>query len=280
MLVLDQENVRKYLPDRKAETHKGDYGRVLLICGSCGYTGAPYLAAMGALRCGAGMVYLGVPESIYEIEAVKLTEPIVFPLPDRGGVLCEDALTEIGKMLPNMDAVLIGPGLGKSTGAEAVVCYLAQQAVCPLILDADGINLMTGHKDILRGRTGATIITPHEGEFVRLTGESIENRVDAAVKLAEDLGLIVVLKGHGTLITDGTTIYRNPTGNPGMAVAGSGDVLAGVITALVGQGIDPIISAACGAWIHGTAGDLCAAQIGQYGMIPSDMLRVLPRLLK
>ena len=280
MLVLDHASVLGYLPDRAENSHKGDYGRVLLLCGSRGYTGAAALAAMGALRVGSGLVYLGVPESIYEIEAVKLTEPIVFPLPDHGGKLANAAIPEIDRLLEQMDAVLIGPGCGQSAGVEAAVLHVVKNAKCPVILDADGINLMSMHKDILRGRTGVTVMTPHEGEFIRFTGKSIGNRQKAAMELAADLGVIVVLKGHGTIVSDGVSCYRNPTGNPGMAVGGSGDVLAGMITGLTGQGIDPLISAACGAWLHGAAGDKCAAETGQYGLLPSDMLSVLPRLMK
>ena len=150
----------------------------------------------------------------------------------------------------------------------------------PVVLDADGINLLKPHKDILRGRTGSVIITPHWGEFCRLTGPITECRVEAAAKLARELGVIVLLKGHETVITDGTACYLNTTGNPGMAVGGSGDLLSGMITALLGQGLPPLEAAACGAWLHGAAGDICEKEIGQYGMLPSDMLTVLPRLLK
>jgi NAD(P)H-hydrate epimerase len=232
------------------------------------------------MRCGAGLVYLCVPECIYEIEAVKLTEPIVLPMPHENGMLAAESLEQILPMLTDMDALLIGPGLGRSSAVETVVTELVRLFKGPVILDADGINLMIRHKDILRGRTGITILTPHEGEFARFTGGIPEDRPAAAMQLARDVSSIVVLKGHHTVITDGLRCFTNPTGNPGMAVGGCGDVLAGVITALVGQGVDPLMSAVCGAWIHGAAGDICAEEIGQYGMLPSDMLQVLPRLLK
>lgn len=277
---LDHSGVLRLLPDRAADTHKGDYGKLLLLCGSRGYTGAAALAAMGALRCGAGLVFLGVPESIYSIEAVKLTEPIVFPLPDEEGMLSARASGMISKRLQGMDAVLIGPGLGQGEGCSAAVRQVLEAFPGPVVLDADGINLLKAHKDVLRGRTGPVIITPHQGEFIRMAGSTIGNRVDAAVKLAQELGVIVLLKGHETVITDGSLCYLNTTGNPGMAVGGSGDVLAGMITALLGQGIPPLQAAACGAWLHGAAGDICEREIGQYGMLPSDMLNVLPRLLK
>ena len=279
-MELTHENILSILPDRDICGHKGDFGKILLLCGSRGFTGAAYLAAMGALRSGAGLTFLGVPESIYEIEAVKLNEPVVFPLPDEGGKLSADAVPEILERLPKMDAVLIGPGLGQSAGTLAVVKAVLEYAECPVVLDADGINVAAAHKDILRGRTNPTILTPHAGEFARLGGDSGADRHKAAEAMARELGCILLLKGHNTVITDGQATYINPTGNPGMAVGGSGDVLSGIIVSLLGQGIAPLEAAACGAWLHGAAGDICAEEIGQYGMLPTDMLNVLPRLLK
>ena len=275
---LDENQVAALLPDRSLEAHKGDFGRVLLLCGSRGYTGAAALAAMGALRCGAGLVYLGVPESIYTIEATKLTEPIVFPLPDRDGMLSEDAIPEIRALLPRMDAVLIGCGLGVSEGTLAVLKMVLTEFFGPVIVDADGINLLAEHKDILRGRTGSTILTPHAGEFARLGYGG--DRMISARQAAEELSSILLLKGHQTVITDGNHTYLNLTGNPGMATGGSGDVLAGMITAFVGQGIPVLEATAVAAWLHGRAGDICAEELGQYAMLPSDMLEVLPRLMK
>ncbi len=270
---LSHEQVLSILPDRAENAHKGDFGKLLLLCGSRGYTGAAAMCAMGALRSGAGLVFLGVPESIYAIEAVKLNEPIVFPLPDAGGMLSADAVPDILERLPQMDAVVLGCGLGQSAGTLAVVRAVLEGAACPVVLDADGINLIAAHKDILRGRTGVTILTPHAGEFARL-GEG------TAQQMARDLGCIMLLKGHRTVITDGVRTYINPTGNAGMAVGGSGDVLAGIIGSFLAQGIAPLEAAACAAWVHGAAGDRCAAELGQYGMLPTDMLNALPRLLK
>ena len=277
---LNHELVLSLLPDRNPWGHKGNFGKLLLLCGSRGYTGAAFFAAMGALRAGAGLVFLGVPESIYGIEAVKLNEPVIFPLPDAGGRLSADAVPEILTRLPQMDAVLVGPGLGQSEGSLAVVRAVLEKAECPVVVDADGINVLSAHRDLLRGRKSPTILTPHDGEFARLGGVIGEDRMAAAAALAEELGCVVLLKGHETCITDGTDGYINPTGNPGMAVGGSGDVLAGVITALLGAGLPPLEAAACGAWLHGAAGDRCAAELGQYGMLPTDMLSALPRLMK
>lgn len=277
---LNHELVLSLLPDRNPWGHKGNFGKLLLLCGSRGYTGAAFFAAMGALRSGAGLVFLGVPESIYGIEAVKLNEPVIFPLPDAGGRLSADAVPEILTRLPQMDAVLVGPGLGQSEGTLAVVRAVLENAQCPVVVDADGINVLSAHRDLLRGRKSPTILTPHDGEFARLGGVIGEDRMSAAAALAEELGCTVLLKGHETCIADGTDGYLNPTGNPGMAVGGSGDVLAGVITTLLGAGLPPLEAAACGAWLHGAAGDRCAAELGQYGMLPTDMLSALPRLMK
>ena len=277
---LNHEKVLTILPDRDPWGHKGCYGKILLLCGSRGYTGAAYLAAMGALRSGAGLTFLGVPESIYAIEAVKLSEPVVFPLPDEDGKLSFLAVNEILERLPRMDAVLMGCGLGQSRGTLAVVKAVLENAKCPVVVDADGINVLAEHKDILRGRQAVTILTPHEGEFLRFGGTLGEDRLASAAYFAKQWNCHLVLKGHETCITDGKTHFINKTGNPGMAVGGSGDVLAGIITGLLGQGISPLEAAACGVWLHGAAGDLCAGELGQYGMLPTDMLKVLPRLLK
>ena len=277
---LDHQQVLTILPDRDPWAHKGDFGKILLLCGSRGYTGAAALAAMGALRSGAGLVYLGVPECIYAIEAVKLTESVVFPLPGPEATFSPQAARELPPLLSKMDAVLIGPGLGQSQGALAVLEQVLTGFQGPVVVDADGINLLSEHKNLLRGRTAPTILTPHDGEFIRLAGNLGADRLEAAAGLAEELHSIVVLKGHETLITDGAICYRNHTGNPGMAVGGSGDVLAGVIVSLLGQGIAPLEAAAVGVWLHGAAGDLCQREIGQYGMLPGDMLLTLPRLMK
>lgn len=277
---LNRQSVLSILPERDPFGHKGSFGKVLLLCGSRGFTGAAYLAAMGALRSGAGLVYLGVPESIYAIEAVKLNEPVVFPLPDKEGKLSEEAVPEIRKRLPAMDAVLVGCGLGISEGTLAVVKAVLETAVCPVVMDADGINVLSGHMDILRGRQYPTILTPHDGEFRRVGGSVGDDRMASAGAFASEFGCVLLLKGHRTCITDGQTGYVNGTGNSGMAVGGSGDVLAGILTGLLGQGIEPLKAAACAAWLHGAAGDLCASELGQYAMLPTDMLSALPRLLK
>ena len=279
MNYMEETIIRSLLPVRARETHKGDYGKILLLCGSRGFTGAAALAARGALRTGAGLVYLAVPESIYVIEAVKLTEPVVMPLPDNDGMLCEASMEKIAQLLPRMDAVLFGCGSGIGAGTEAVLAFLLKNAECPLILDADGITLAAKHKDVLRDRKAPTIPTPHDGEFARLAPIDAP-RIEQTMAMAADLGCTLLRKGYRTLITDGKTCWENHTGNPGMATGGSGDVLAGIIASLLGQKVPPREAAAAAAWLHGRAGDLCADTLGEYGMLPGDLVEELPRLLK
>lgn len=279
MIFLNDEKALALIPERKDDSHKGDYGKILLLCGSRGFTGAAALAARGALRSGAGLVYLGVPESIYAIEAVKLDEPVVMPLPDEEGMLAHSACEKIRELLPKMDAVLFGCGSGLGRGPEEVLKRLLAEAKCPLVIDADGITLLARHKHLLRDRQYPTILTPHEGELARLCPPGGEKET-ATMAFARELGVILLRKGHRTLITDGTELYVNHSGNPGMAVGGSGDVLAGIIVSLLGQKVPPLEAAACGAWFHGRAGDLCAERMGQRGLLPTDMVEMLPRLLK
>lgn len=278
--ALDHQKVLSMLPDRPNDSHKGTFGKILLLCGSRGFTGAAALAAMGALRSGVGLTYLAVPESIYEIEAVKLTEPVIFPVDDDNGTYSISGVPQIEDLLTGKDAVLVGPGIGRSDGATAVVRTVLESFSGPVVVDADGINVLSAHKDILRGRTSPTILTPHDGEFQRFGGNLTEDRIRSAAEMATQYSCVVLLKGCRTIITDGMRCYCNHTGNPGMATGGSGDVLSGIIVSLLGQGLPPLEAAACGAWLHGAAGDLCAKEIGQYGMLPSDMVNVLPRLMK
>lgn len=279
-MELNQDQVRSILPNRLQDGHKGQYGKLLLLCGSLGYTGAAALAAMGALRGGAGLVYLGVPNCIYAIEAVKLTEAVVFPLPDKDGALSRKAIPEIRQYLEKVDAVLIGCGLGQSKGTRDILRMVLREYCGPVVLDADAITMVAQQTDWLTRRQFPTILTPHEGEFQRFGIKEEENRIHGAQLAARNLNCIMVRKGYHTVITDGKSTYQNPTGNPGMAVGGSGDVLAGLLVGLLGQGIPPLDAAACAAWIHGAAGDICAQKVGQYGMLPSDILNELPRFLK
>lgn len=278
----DAELIRTILPVRARNSHKGNFGRVLLLCGSLGLSGAAVLAAKAASRTGSGLVYVGVPEAIYPIVAAHCMGEIVFPLAcDDGGQLCLRAREEIARRLQHMDAVLLGPGLGRSEEVAALVTWLLKTCTLSLVLDADGINALENHIDVLRGSTCPVIATPHDGEFIRMGGDPMaSDRIDEARQFAARTGCILLLKGYRTITTDGLNVYLNTTGNPGLAKGGSGDVLAGILTSLLGQGVMPLEAAAAAAWIHGAAGDLCAGEIGEYGMTPEDLLSRIPRLLR
>lgn len=277
----DRRLVKMLLPIRARNTHKGNYGRVLLLCGSVGLSGAAILSAKAASRMGSGLVYLGVPQEIYPIAAAACHSQIVFPLPSENGALCEASFPEIEKRLPGMDAVLLGPGLGRAPQTVCLVRKLLSVIRVPLVLDADGINAFEGNIDILRGSSCPIVLTPHDGEFSRLGGDAnAQDRIAEAMRMADALSAVVLRKGFRTVVTDGCNTYLNETGNPGLACGGSGDVLSGMIVSLLGQHILPLEAAAASAYIHGKAADVCAERLGEYGMIPEDLLTEIPRLLK
>ena len=285
-MVLEAVQIRQLLPVRPRFSHKGDFGRVLLVCGSVGFTGAAALAARAALRTGAGLITVATPRQVWPIVAAKLDEPMVMPMAeDKAGRLSLQAAPALAQLLAKADACLIGPGLGRSEELDALVAALVGEARCPVVLDADGINAMAGHIDRLREAACPLILTPHDGEFLRLSPSAalppadFDTRADRAMMLARQLGAVVLLKGYRTAITDGKRLYRNETGNPGMATGGSGDVLAGMLVSLLGQGLAPLEAAAAAAWLHGAAGDRCAAERGEYGMTPSDLIDAASRLL-
>ena len=272
--------LRKAFPVRKSDTHKGDYGRVLLICGCTEYTGAPVLAARAAQRSGSGLIYLAVPEKIHSIVASKLDFAIVIPLPcDTEGRFSTAALPRLLELLRRMDACLMGPGLGRSFELDQLVSAIISNCEVPLVLDADGLNAVSLHMDVLREAACPIVLTPHEGEFSRLTKDLCPDRVAGAMMLSSDTKCLVLRKGHETIITDGSKIYVNRTGNPGMAAGGSGDVLAGILVSILGRGIDPLDATAAAAWLHGAAGDVCAGKMGEYAMGPSDLIEALQELL-
>lgn len=281
-VITSEDFVDSLLPRRDRNAHKGDFGRVLIVAGSVGYTGAPVLAANAALRTGAGLIFVGTPEAVYPIVAQKLDEPMVFPLPcDGEGRLNTRAVPELVKRLESCDACLVGPGLGRSPAILDVVAAVLSHAACPVILDADGINCLEGNIDVLGQAKGPVILTPHDGEFRRLGGDPApDKRYESARALARRWGVTVLLKGHRTLSVGPDELYLNPTGNPGMATGGSGDVLAGILLALLGQGLPPAKAAAAAAWLHGAVGDYCAEAWGERGMTPTDMIANLHLFLK
>lgn len=277
--LVTNEMVR--LPRRERDSHKGDYGKLLIVAGSEGYTGAPVFAAEGALRSGAGLVYLGVPRDVYPMVATRCSSAMPFPLPDDTEQLVERARS--------CDVVLAGPGMGRSPRAQQIVFRLMEDIEGPLVLDADGLNALEGQTQRLRARTGLTVLTPHDGEFARLAGCSLplNDRVEQAAELAQETGCVVVLKGHETLTVDPQgRVWRNTTGNPGMAKGGSGDILAGMIASLMGQKqLTGCVSCpgelvAWAVYLHGAAGDAAAAQYGEYGMLPDDTLAAVAGVLQ
>lgn len=282
--VIDGGLVRSWLPRRPADGHKGDFGKILVVGGSTGYTGAPVLCARGALRSGAGLVSLAVPETIYPIIAAKCDEAMPSPLPaGEDGRLSEEALVSLLGALAGKDAALIGPGLGQNPGLDSLVCQVLSTVNFPMVVDADGINALSRHMDVLDARRDCpTILTPHDGEFVRLGGDlSSGDRLGAARTFAQAHGCLLVLKGHRTIVAlPNGECFVNTTGNSGMAKGGSGDVLGGILLSLLGQGMNPVRAAVCAVWLHGQAGDLAAADKGEYGMLPSDLVEQIPYAIK
>lgn len=269
------------LPPRKQDGHKGDFGKVLVVGGSAGFTGAPFLTASAAARSGCGLVYLGVPESIWQVEAAKCISAMPFPLADRRGALSHRALPELLERLDGCDVLALGPGLGRPASARILALELLRQTEKPVVLDADGINALEGHIDILDSRRGrVTILTPHDGEFARIGGDlSRGDRTGAARAFAREHGCVLVLKGHRT-VTAGPegNVLVNTTGNSGLAKGGSGDVLTGLIASLLAQGASPVMAAAGGVWIHGRAGDLAAETQTEYCLTPEDVIAAFPRV--
>lgn len=277
---IEKELASSWLPVRPEDGHKGTFGKVYTVGGSIGLTGAPVLAARAAARTGSGLVYLGVPQPVYPIIAAMCLETMPSPLPVHEGCISSEAFFRILDRMNTCDAGLIGPGLGRTRELSCLVCCLLEQVSTPLVLDADALHAIHEKKKVLkeRGQKGlVTILTPHEGEFAYLGGDLSKGRVEAAASFARKYKCIMVLKGPGTVISDGSdTVYVNTTGNNGMAKGGSGDVLSGMILSLLGQGVEPVKAAALGVWLHGHAGDLCRDELGEFGMLPGDMIERIP----
>lgn len=284
--TLEPNRIKGLFRPRDSQSNKGDYGKLLCVCGSEGMAGAAMMCAWAGLRCGAGLVNLALPRSIYPIAAGRLLES-VFTLLDReeDGSLTRESRERLEKALEGAAACVVGCGLGTAPGISELVEELLLTARCPVVLDADGLNAVCKKPEILKeaARTKPVIVTPHPGEMARLTGCSIQevqgDRLACASRFAQEYGVITVLKGAGTLIAhpDGRTLM-NLTGNPGMARGGSGDILAGMVGSFAAQGMEPLNAASAAVYLHGLAGDRCAARLSQQGMLPTDMLGELPGL--
>ncbi|MEN6426150.1 MAG: NAD(P)H-hydrate dehydratase [Phycisphaerales bacterium] len=271
------------LKQRPADAHKGDAGKVLLIAGSVGMTGAAALAGRSALRAGAGLVRVATARSALPV--VAAIEPCYTTLPlaeDDEGRISGKALGAILNAAQDNDVVAIGPGMGQSTGLRTVVGALLQQEALRLLIDGDGLNNLSRLSDWPKKRTADVVLTPHPGEMKRLWSglfreEMPVDRRQAAIRMAEATGTVVALKGAGTVVTHGERIYVNTTGNPGMATAGSGDVLTGVVAALMGQGLSPLDATILGVYLHGLAGDIAARRLGQISLMATDIIEALPQ---
>jgi hydroxyethylthiazole kinase-like uncharacterized protein yjeF len=270
------------IPSRARSAHKGEFGRVLIIAGSVGMTGAACLAAEAALRMGSGLVYVGCPASLNDILEVKLTEAITIPLPETPErTLHPDALGRILELAETMDAVAIGPGLSLHPETAQLIRQLVRKCPKPFALDADGLNAFAGDTAVLEGAPAPAVLTPHPAELARLleiSTEQVQNgRAESAKKAAQTLRGVLVLKGANSLICEPNRGLRvNPTGNPGLATGGTGDVLTGIIASLIGQGLTPYDAAAAGAYLHGLAGDIAADRLGRVSLIAGDLLETLP----
>jgi NAD(P)H-hydrate epimerase len=272
------------IPRRKPTQHKGDFGRVLVVGGSIGMHGAPLLAAAAALRSGAGLVTIALPRSVYAVAGAAELRATWLPLPESlHGALEPSSLALLLDACGRADVVAIGPGLSTSPETRVLLRQLVPRVSQPLVLDADGLNAFAGDPARISGRRASTVLTPHPGELRRLTGaapgDDDEPRRLAAVDLAMRAGATVILKGHRSVVSDGFESHFNPTGNPGMASGGSGDVLTGCVAALLAVVGKPLVAARVAAFAHGRAGDLAAAELGELGVTATDLVAKLPAAL-
>lgn len=284
--LLTGERVSRLIPQRAGDAHKGSCGAVCVVAGSVGMTGAAALTADTALRAGAGRINLGIPASLNDILEVKLTEVMTRPLPEvrKHRCLALRALGDIIGLLERADCLALGPGLGRHPETAELVRRLVQAVELPLVLDADGLNALAASTDILRERTAPIVLTPHIGEFVELSGldkgEILARPLEVARQFAQKHQVVLVLKGAPSVVAlpDGQTLV-NSTGNAGMATAGSGDVLTGLIAGLVAQGLAVDEAACLGVYLHGRAGDLACDQLGEWGMTAGDISRSVPQAI-
>jgi hydroxyethylthiazole kinase-like uncharacterized protein yjeF len=282
-MALERVETIPTLPPRPADSHKGLYGTVLIIAGGRGMAGAAALVGASSLRSGAGLVRVASPAEVQPTVASFEPSYMTFPLADDGeGFLQFDAaLPALQPLINAADVVAAGPGLGQSNQIQALVRWLIETCDRPLVLDADGLNALSAQKELLSRRSHPLVLTPHPGEFARMLGTDVAHvqadREGNAARLAsQSESLVVVLKGNGTIVTDGRRLYVNRTGNPGMARGGSGDILTGVIAALLAQKFPPFEAAQLGVYAHGLAGDIARDQNGEIGMIAGDIVDALP----
>lgn len=285
------KSYRAMLPKRTEDMHKGSCGRLLVAAGSKNMVGAGCMTTMSALRCGCGLVTLAVPECIQPVAAAKLTEVMTYPLKCKDGFAAAGAEKDIIEYIESSNTLAIGPGMGKSDGVKSLLkAFVQKSSSAPCVIDADGLNVLSQNLDILKNVKSNTnqtniILTPHPKEMERLCGYEIpkddESRIAAATDFAAKYNVIVLLKGNRSVIASPKgAVHINESGNNGMATAGMGDVLTGVISSFCAQGINPYIAAVLGAFIHGLAGDIAAEDKGVFGMIAGDVIEALPYAIK
>jgi NAD(P)H-hydrate epimerase len=282
--VLTREGARNLLPARSPTGHKGTFGRVLVVAGSVGMSGAAILCARGALRAGAGLVTVASPAAVQPVVATALPEAITIPLPDREGRVARGAVEVLAPALDQANALAIGPGLGRHEAAAELVAALLERTKVPLVLDADALFALTSHQDWLKDAAGRAVLTPHPGEMARLVGRSADavdrDRIAVARDFAKEHNVVLLLKGRPTAIgrPDGE-VYLNDTGSTGLAKGASGDVLTGIIAGLLAGGAAPADAAVLGAYLHGYAADLLARSASERSLLPSDVVDALPSAL-
>lgn len=284
--MIKIEEVLANFPKRRPDANKKDFGHLLVIAGSSGYTGAPYLTSQAAVLSGSGLVTLAIGKSLYGIMASKLTEVMVRPFFEtRDYSLSLLAEKEVMNFSEKATCLAVGPGISQNRETQALVRNIVDKVNKPIVLDADGINAFTGHAGALLKAAGALILTPHPGEMARLIEKDVaevqNNRKNIALEFAHKYNIILVLKGHETVVAapDGR-LYVNETGNAGMATGGTGDVLTGIIASFVGQGMDAFSAAIAGVYFHGLAGDIAVKEKGPLSLIATDILNKLPEVLK
>jgi len=284
--LTEDEDVGNRLPARPPDAHKGTFGHAAIIAGSVGMTGAAAMAGMAAVRIGAGLVTLGVPESLNDILEAKVTEVMTVPMPEtQARSFSRAAVPKALELIERCDAVAIGPGIGRNGETVAFVRELLPKIKVPMVIDADGLNAVAEDVSVLAKLKAPTIISPHPGEMARLVGTTVEtvqsNRLKAARDAAERFGVVVVLKGAGTVTAapDGEA-WINTTGSVALATGGTGDVLTGAIVGLLAQGRRPLDAAICAVYIHGRAGEIAEEEIGSAGAAATDLLPLLPRVIR
>lgn len=283
--AIDAELIKECTKPRHAQMHKGDCGRLFVCGGSVGLTGAAVLAVRAALRCGCGLVTLGCCEELNLVFEIKLTEAMTLPLPSKDGKMLACAAEAVKMHANKSNAMLIGPGLSQSSELKELVYDAVKNCRVGAVLDADALNLISDNPDILKKTKAPIILTPHIGEFARLTGLSTDEiyayKEKYALKFASDYGCITVLKSHRTVVAaPNGELYTNMLGNPGMATGGSGDVLAGAIASFLSQGCSPLKAALAGVYFHSLAADMAVCEMGEYSLLPTDIIKYLPYAIK